>query len=106
MKKLVYVCSAYSGDVERNIQRARKYCRFAVEQGAVPVAPHLLLPQFMEERTERELAMRLDLELLARCDEIWVFRTEAGMSAGMRLELDMAEELGTTICFFDLKEAG
>ena len=106
MKKLVYICSAYSGDVEKNIQRVRKYCRSAVEQGAVPVAPHLLFPQFMEERTERELAVRLDMELLARCDEIWVFRTEDGMSAGMRLELDMAEELGATIRFFDLKEVG
>lgn len=106
MKKLVYICSAYSGDVEKNIRRARKYCRFAVEQGTVPIAPHLLFPQFMKEASERELALQLALGLMGRCDELWVFRMEDELSAGMRLELGMAEEMGTTIRFFDLKEEG
>ena len=40
---LVYICSPYAGDIERNVQNARHYCAFALTQKALPVAPHLLL---------------------------------------------------------------
>ena len=55
-RPLVYVCSPYAGDVRNNTENARRYCRFAVDAGAIPLAPHLLLPQFLSEETERELA--------------------------------------------------
>ena len=42
-RPLVYICSPYSGDVDRNTEKARRYCRFAVDQGAIPLAAHLLL---------------------------------------------------------------
>lgn len=48
-RPMVYICSAYSGDVEGNVIKARKYSRYAVDEGVIPIAPHLLLPQFMEE---------------------------------------------------------
>lgn len=38
---MVYICSAYSGDVEYNVQKARTYSRYAVDVGAIPIAPHL-----------------------------------------------------------------
>jgi hypothetical protein len=62
----------------------------AVERGCVPIAPHLLLPQFMEEETEREAAMEADLVLLSRCDEIWVCGSE--ISEGMAAEIKFAKE--------------
>ena len=46
-RPLVYVCSPYSGDVEKNTARARSFCWCAVVKRAIPVAPHLLFPQFM-----------------------------------------------------------
>ena len=49
---LVYICSPYSGDVKTNTEKAKDYCRFAVEKGNVPIAPHLLFPQFMDEESE------------------------------------------------------
>ena len=52
-RPLVYICSPYSGNVEFNVSRARRYSRFAVDRGAIPIAPHLLLPQYMLEETER-----------------------------------------------------
>ncbi len=39
---LVYICSPYSGDVKANVKAARKYCRYAVDKGYMPIAPHLL----------------------------------------------------------------
>ena len=58
---IVYICSPYSGDVEKNTEAARRYCRYAADRGFIPLAPHLLFPQFLSEETERELAIRMDL---------------------------------------------
>lgn len=103
---MVYICSSFSGDMEGNAVKARRYSRFAVDRGAIPIAPHLLLPQYMEEETERDLAIQSDLEILKRCDELWVFGAEERLSAGMEAELNTAKDLGMVIRFFtvDMKE--
>ena len=41
-RPLVYICSPYAGDVEKNTFRARAFSRFAVESHCIPIAPHLL----------------------------------------------------------------
>lgn len=53
-RPIIYICSAFSGDVEGNMKKARAYSRFAVDQGAIPIAPHLLLPQYMKEGADRQ----------------------------------------------------
>ena len=63
-RPLVYICSPYAGDVEGNTAQARAYCRFAVmEKNAIPFAPHLLLPQYLEDNDpeQRELAMFMSI---------------------------------------------
>ena len=69
----VYICSPYSGDIKTNTAKTREYCRFAVDEGQVPVAPHLMFPQFMDKEKERERTLPMDLILLEKCDELWVF---------------------------------
>jgi len=56
---LVYICSPYHGEIEINTVRARKYNYFAVTKDCIPITPHLLFPQFMDDDspTERRLAM-------------------------------------------------
>ena len=102
-RPIVYICSAFSGDVEGNTKKARAYSRFAVVQGAIPIAPHLLLPQFMKEETERELAMFMDIAILSKCKELWVF---GNPTAGMQSEIAYAERKKMTIKYFseDMKE--
>ena len=102
-RPIVYICSAFSGDVEGNTKKARAYSRFAVDQGAIPIAPHLLLPQFMKEETERELAMFMDIAILSKCKELWVF---GETTAGMQSEIAYAERKEMTIKYFseDMKE--
>ena len=46
-RPIVYICSPYAGDVKQNVRRAQAYCRFAVQKNCVPIATHLLFPQFM-----------------------------------------------------------
>lgn len=102
-RPIVYICSPFSGDVAGNTIRARQYSRFAVDKGAIPIAPHLLLPQFMEEETERELAMFMDIAILSKCKELWVFGEP---TAGMQNEITYAERKNMTIRYFnsDMKE--
>jgi hypothetical protein len=97
---LVYIASPFAGDPERNAKRARGYCRLAVSKGYIPLAPHLLYPQFMddEDKEERELGLRFALILLGKCDELWVFGER--VSSGMAQEFAKAKKRNMPIrCF-------
>ena len=69
-----------------------------------PIAPHLLFPQFLSEETERELAIFMDLVLLGKCEQLWVFGGE--VSDGMRREIGRAKQKNMTIRYFteDMEE--
>lgn len=102
-RPIVYICSHYSGNIQKNTERAIKYSRFAVDHGAIPVTSHLYLPLFMNEEIERELAMRMDLILLDRCEAIWVFGDE--ITDGMKAEIDRAKKRGISIRYVREEEA-
>ena len=77
-RPIVYICSPLTGAVKENQIKAKKYCRFAVDTGYIPVAPHLYFPQFMEGTipAERDLALFMDIVLLSKCAELWVLGTQ------------------------------
>lgn len=97
-RPLVYICSPFSGDTEKNLEQARAYSRFAVDEGYIPLTPHLMYPQFMNERTERELAMHMDLVILKHCKELWVFGEN--ITSGMQEEIDLARKRNLTVKHF------
>ena len=99
-RPLVYICSPYADDIPNNERRARQFCEYAVQQRCIPIAPHLLFPQFLDERnpTDRELGLFMGLVLLTKCVEMWVLG--AYISTGMQREIDKAEERGLPIRFF------
>lgn len=97
-RPLVYICSPYSGDMLRNTENAQKYSRFAVDRHCIPVTPHLLFPQFMNEETERDLALFMGIVLLTKCAEIWVFGDN--ISSGMESEIAKAQRKGIPIRYF------
>ena len=100
-RPLVYICSPYSEDVEANVEIARRFCRVALQRRTIPVAPHLLFPQFMDDTVpdERELAMFMNRILLSRMDAIWVYADR--ISTGMRQEIEWAYVQGTPIKYFN-----
>lgn len=99
-RPLVFICSPLAGDVEHNLEQARRYCRFAVTKGAIPLAPHLLFPQFMDDgdKTQRNLAIFMGLVLLSKCHELWCFGNK--ISPGMAIELEKAKRLGIPVRHF------
>lgn len=92
-RPLVYICSPYAGDMEANAAHARHYCRYAVDTGYIPLAPHLYFPQFMIDSNpnERNLALFMDIVLLRKCQEVWVFGSV--ISTGMALEIAKAKNI-------------
>ena len=88
---IVYICSPYAGDTDRNIKAAQEYSRYAVDNGFIPVAPHLLFPQFMNDTDpkERELGLFFGNALMSKCSEVWVFGST--ISAGMETEIKRAK---------------
>ena len=97
-RPLVYVCSPFSGDTAGNAEKARRYSRFAVDSGAIPLTPHLLLPQFMSEETERDTAMLFNKVFLGKCEQLWVFGDR--ISPGMRKEIIWAKRYLKIVRYF------
>ena len=89
-RPIVYICSPYAGDIEANVEAARRYSRFAVNAGYIPIAPHLLFPQFLNDADpdERELGMFFGNALMSKCSEVWVFGSR--LSEGMQTEITRA----------------
>lgn len=98
---LVYICSPYAGDIENNVKNAKIYSRYAVENNAIPVTPHLLYPQFMNDDidSEREKVMHFNYVLLGKCTELWVFG--GVVSRGMAREIGVAKKRRMKIRWFD-----
>lgn len=107
-RPIVYICSPFSGNVEENVENARRYCRFAVDKGYIPIAPHLLFPQFLDDNNfiEREMGIHFGNVLMSHCAEVWVFGEY--ISSGMNAEIDRAKRKGYKLRYFssDLKERG
>ena len=100
-RPMVYICSPLSGNIAATQKNARRYCRFAVDSGCIPLAPHLYFPQFMDDGdgAERNLALFMDIVLLSKCDQLWAFGER--VSKGMSMEIEKAKRKGQPIRWFD-----
>jgi len=73
--------------------------RFAVDNNALPLTPHLLYPQFMNDETERDKAGLINYVLLGKCSELWVFG--GVVSKGMAYEICVARKRKMKIRWFN-----
>lgn len=95
---LVYICSPYRGEREKNEEKARMYSRVALQKNCIPFAPHLLYPQFMDEDVERSKALYMGKVMLDKCAEVWVFGDN--ITAGMKGEIERARSKKKTLRYF------
>jgi hypothetical protein len=100
-RPLTYIVSPYAGDISANVDAARRYCRFAVDQGRIPICSHLLYPQFLndDDPKERELGLLFGKILMDRCEEVWIF-TDGEYSPGMEEEYRRAKRKNQKIRYF------
>ena len=104
---LVYVCSPYRGNVNENVINARKYSRFTFDEKNIPITPHLLYPQFINDNDlfERNIAIhKINYVLIGLCKEMWVFGDV--ITEGMEREILIAKKRKMRIRYFskDLRE--
>ncbi len=101
--KIIYICHPFGVDPEVNADQVRAECRRIASKQLLPLAPQLLLPQFIDEKTERGLAMLFCLRLVAVADEVWAYGDPTN---GMRLEIAEAHRLGIPVVVGDCEALG
>lgn len=97
MRKVVYIAHAFAGDPAGNAERVRCIAE-GLKHDYVVIAPHLMLPQFIDEATERGFALQHCLRLVTVADELRVF---GPVSEGMALEIAEAQKQGIPVVFID-----
>lgn len=90
----VYVSHAYRGDPGGNAAAVARLARRLALEGALPIAPQIYLPAFLDEATERDLALKICLEMIGLADEVRVY---GPVTEGMSLEVARARALGIPI---------
>lgn len=94
-RQVVYVCHPYVGNTAANIEAVRQICRELVENGLLPIGPQIYLPQFVDESTEREVALSMCMQLVDICDELRVYGDQ--VTTGMFREIDHAARVGVLV---------
>jgi len=106
-RKLIYICSPFRAhetdaakaelEMKKNLNVARQACGIVMNQGNLPIAPHLYFPQFLDDGNEktRNYGINAGLELLENCDELWVIGER--ITEGMAREIGKAGRLGLPI---------
>jgi hypothetical protein len=94
---IAYICHQFKSDPQGNIAKVAKICKDLTvsHPDVTPIAPHLQLPHYIDEETQRPLALKQGLDMLAACDEVWVYGEH--LSTGMVGEIQRAKELKITV---------
>jgi len=95
----IYVAGPYTGDEERNVDRAALVGGLLVEMGHTPFIPHLF--HYVNEafrscgyiKIPYEEWMQRDFEWLLQCEAVFLL----GRSPGADREVALAEELGLPV---------
>lgn len=61
-RPLVYICSPYSGDVAKNTEKAKRHCRFAVDNNDSEDFPEISIRALQEMLEQAYLLGRADAE--------------------------------------------
>ena len=97
---VVYVCSKLRGNIEENQEKVKQYCRQVVDEGNLPIAPHIYFTQFMDDNNveDRIKALEMNKTLITICDCLYVYGEK---SSGMKYEIDFAASIGKPIYYKD-----
>lgn len=97
---LVILESPYAGDIEQNIEYARKCVRDSLSRGEAPIASHLLYtqPGILDDNipTERQWGIDAGLAWKTVAQKSVVY-TDLGVSRGMEYGIAAAKEAGLEI---------
>lgn len=99
MKKVI-IESPFSGNVDANIEYAKKCMIDCISRGEAPFASHLFYPLVLNDdvQRERDLGMQMGFLWMESADLVAVY-TDRGRSRGMDVGILRATKLGLPIEF-------
>lgn len=98
--RLVIIESPYAGDVEKNIEYARRAVRDSLERGEAPIASHLVYTQqgILDDDVPEERQRGIDAGLAwRRVADATVVYQDLGITNGMEYGIKLAEEEGNPV---------
>src|ERR1700730_17480260 len=93
-KKLIYIAMS-----NRNFYWRMHVSKLVLDEGYVPINPFMLFDYYLLHTVPKQLVREAINNLLARCDEVWVFGT---MSLGVKVQLGIAKRLKKPLRFYDI----
>lgn len=98
--RFVFVSGPLSGDVEENVGMAIKYSSELIDNGYVPITPHLM--HYIENYKARYYGvwLNLSLELMTKADAVLRI---PGDSPGADIEVREAEKIGIPV-FYSIED--
>ena len=91
---VIFITHPFAAKPKEYGDRVAAIARHLAIGGHVPLAPQLFLPIFLNERTERHIALRICLKLVSLADELHIYGKK---SNGMILEIQEAIRLGIPV---------
>ena len=97
-----YIISRYSGskkETKFNVRVARFMAKKVLDEGFIPVVPHIYFTQFLDDRKqcERDKGVEIALGLLKGCDKATLVIVDGHISDGMKAELKCVNSLGMSV---------
>lgn len=95
---LVIIETLYSGDVQANTEYARACLLDSLRRGEAPIASHLLHTQVLDDMQPDERSLGIEAGLAwYRVATKCVVYTDRGISGGMKMGIDRAEQHGVAV---------
>lgn len=104
---LIFVCCPVTPEKEdkyltatiwENQQNAYEYTKEVLETGNAPLTPQLFIPDYSDKTMlEDERLLKAVLQMIKKCDDIWVFGSI--LTQSMKLQLQYAVENSLHIKF-------
>ena len=109
--KTRYIISRYSGtkkEIKFNVRVARLIARKVLDDGYIPIVPHIYFTQFLDDNNhyEHNKGTEIALDLLKLSDSAVVVMIDGGISDGMRAEMKCVSELGMPVKIMRLSKSG
>jgi len=95
-KKLIYIAMS-----NRNFYWRMHVSKLVLDEGYVPLNPFMLFDYYLLHTVPKQLVREAINNLLARCDEVWVFGT---MSLGVKVQLGIAKRMKKPLRFYDISD--
>jgi len=95
-RKLIYIAIS-----NRNFYWRMQITKFVLDEGYVPINPFMLFDYYLLHTVPKILVREAMNNLLARCDEVWVF---GRLSLGVKVQMGIAKRLRKPMRFYDIAD--